>query len=107
MRTSGAFVLGAITGAVVVWFWRQEFGLPGRPQARGRRAKPERMVFESQAAYLRRLDLLIPGEVERIPAEALEPEIVGILELPALERIAPALASRNGAAGRMTMRRLG
>jgi hypothetical protein len=87
------------------WVWRQEFGLPGRPQARRPGAKPERLVFESQAVYLRRLDLLIPGEAERIPAEALEPEIVEIPELPALERLAPAvpapaLASKNGAARR-------
>jgi hypothetical protein len=84
------------------WIWKEEFGLPGRPQARRPGAKPERLVFESQAAYLRRLDLLIPGEAERIPAEALEPEIVEIPELPALEPAtpalpAPALASTNGA----------
>ncbi len=27
MRTSGAFVLGSIIGAVVMWFWGREIGM--------------------------------------------------------------------------------
>ena len=39
MRTSGAFVLGAITGAVVVWFWRQEIKSYVREKTRGVRTQ--------------------------------------------------------------------
>ena len=39
MRTSGVFVLGAITGAVVVWFWGQESKGYVREQTRGVRKK--------------------------------------------------------------------
>jgi hypothetical protein len=32
-------------------------------------------LFESQPAYLQRLNLLVPGESERVPASAFEPEV--------------------------------
>ncbi len=39
MRTSGAFCLGAITGAVVVWFWGKEITGYVREQTRGVRTQ--------------------------------------------------------------------
>jgi hypothetical protein len=39
IRTSGAFCLGAITGAVVVWFWGKEITGYVRKQTRGVRTK--------------------------------------------------------------------
>jgi hypothetical protein len=39
MRTSEAFALGAITGAVVVWFWGKEIKGYVREQTRGVRTK--------------------------------------------------------------------
>jgi len=83
------------------WIWKQEFGLPGRPQVRRPGAKPARMMFESQAAHLRRRELLLPGELEQVTAEDFEPEVVEIPELAELEFVArrptaPALASTNG-----------
>jgi hypothetical protein len=46
---------------------------PGEP--------PERLIFESQAAFLQRRGLLLPGEQERLSAEALAVEIVHIPEI--------------------------
>lgn len=83
------------------WVWKKELGLPGRPQARRPGAEPARLSFESQPHYLQRLNLLVPGEAERLTDEDLEPEIVEIPVLPELEllsaRPVPALASTNGA----------
>ena len=64
------------------WVWKQEFGLPGRPQARKPGAPPARLVFESQAGYLQRLTLLAPDEAQQLGPEDFEPEIVEIPELP-------------------------
>lgn len=44
-------------------------------------AREPRMPSEGEASYLRRLELLVPGEVERIPEEAFAPEVVVIPEL--------------------------
>ena len=71
------------------WIWKQEFGLPGRPQLRRPGAPPARMVFESQASYLQRLGLLLPGEAERLTPEDFEPEVVAIPEEPLLARLVP------------------
>jgi hypothetical protein len=86
------------------WVWKQELGLPGRPQARRPGASPARLLFESQATYLRRLSLLVSGEAELISPADFEPEIVAIPALTEMERISarpasrPApLASTNGA----------
>src|SRR5258706_7384205 len=87
------------------WVWQQEFGLPGRPQVRRPGAQPARLLFESQATYLQRLNLLAPGEAEELSPVDLEPEIVEIAELAALELLSmrstphpsPPLASANGA----------
>jgi hypothetical protein len=35
MRTSDAFILGAITGGAVVWFWRRELEDSARDKTRG------------------------------------------------------------------------
>jgi len=34
-------------------------------------------VFESEAAYLKRLDLLLTGEEARLPADAFDDEVIG------------------------------
>lgn len=57
MRTSGAFVLGAITGAAVVWFWRQEITGDVQEQTRGvrtRAAEGLRAVEEDTGTVLDR-----------------------------------------------------
>jgi hypothetical protein len=35
MRTSDGFILGAITGAAIVWFWRREIEDYARDKTRG------------------------------------------------------------------------
>ncbi len=46
-RTSGAFVLGAITGAVVVWLWGREIeGYVGENSSTGRPADPGRAPID-------------------------------------------------------------
>ncbi len=70
MRTSGAFVLGAITGAVVVWFWRQEITGYVREQTRGvrtRAAEGIRAVEEGAGKVLDR-----GGEALRRAEEVLQ-----------------------------------
>ncbi len=39
MRTSDAFILGAITGAAIVWCWRQELEDYARDKTRGVRTQ--------------------------------------------------------------------
>ena len=39
MRTSDAFILGAITGAATVWFWRRELEDFARDKTRGVRTQ--------------------------------------------------------------------
>ena len=39
MRASDGFILGAITGAAVVWFWRREIEEYARDKTRGVRTK--------------------------------------------------------------------
>ena len=39
MRTSDGFILGAITGAAIVWFWRREIEGYVREQTRGVRTQ--------------------------------------------------------------------
>ena len=39
MRTSDGFILGAITGAAIVWFWRREIEDYARDRTRGVRAQ--------------------------------------------------------------------
>ncbi|MDO8475054.1 MAG: hypothetical protein Q7W02_02465 [Candidatus Rokubacteria bacterium] len=86
------------------WIWKQEFGLPPHPQSRPPGGAPARMVFESQAEFLRRCALLVPGELARLSAADFKPEVVMIPELAPPVHLgsrrplpAPALASTNGA----------
>lgn len=39
MRTRDGFILGAITGAAIVWFWRRELEAFARDQTRGVRTQ--------------------------------------------------------------------
>ena len=39
MRTSDGFILGVITGAAIVWFWRREIEDYVREQTRGMRTR--------------------------------------------------------------------
>jgi hypothetical protein len=39
MRTSDGFILGVITGAAIVWFWRREIEEYARDKTRGVRTK--------------------------------------------------------------------
>jgi len=39
MRNSDAFILGAITGAAIVWFWRREIEEYARDKTRGVRTQ--------------------------------------------------------------------
>ena len=39
MRTSDGFILGAITGAAIVWFWRREIEDYARDRTRGVRTQ--------------------------------------------------------------------
>jgi hypothetical protein len=39
MRTSDGFILGAITGAAIVWFWRREIEDYARDKTRGVRTQ--------------------------------------------------------------------
>ena len=39
MRTSNGFILGAITGAAIVWFWRREIEDYARDKTRGVRTQ--------------------------------------------------------------------
>jgi hypothetical protein len=39
MRTSDGFILGAITGAAIVWFWRREIEDYARDKTRGVRTR--------------------------------------------------------------------
>ena len=39
MRASDGFILGAITGAAIVWFWRREIEDYARDKTRGVRAR--------------------------------------------------------------------
>jgi hypothetical protein len=41
MRTSDGFILGAITGAAIVWFWRREIEDYARDKTRGVRPQAE------------------------------------------------------------------
>jgi len=57
MRTHEAFILGAITGAAIVWFWRREIEDYARDKTRGVRtqaAEGIRAVEESAEQVLDR-----------------------------------------------------
>ena len=57
MRTSDGFILGAITGAAIVWFWRREIEDYAREQTRGvrtRAAEGLRAVEEGSGKVLDR-----------------------------------------------------
>ncbi len=81
MRTSGAFVLGAITGAVVVWFWGQELKGYVREQTRGVRTQAAEglraveegtgKVLDRGGAALRRAEDLLQDTKEHV-SEALQ-----------------------------------
>ncbi len=81
MRTSGAFILGAITGAVVVWFWGQELKGYVREQTRevrtqaaeGLRAVEEGTgkVLDRGGAALRRAEDFLQDTKEHV-SEALQ-----------------------------------
>jgi len=56
--------------------WTYDGGLPPAEYESFDYANPP--VFESQAAFLRRLGLLLPGELRRLKASDFEPEAVDI-----------------------------
>ena len=81
MRTSRAFVFGAITGAVVVWFWRQEIKGYVREQTRGVRTKAAEglraveegtgMLLDRGGEALRRAEGILQDTKEHV-SEALQ-----------------------------------
>ncbi len=81
MRTSGAFVLGAITGAIVVWFWGKEIKGYVREQTRGVRTKAAEglqaveegagKVLDRGGAALRRAEGILQDTKEHV-SEALQ-----------------------------------
>jgi hypothetical protein len=81
MRTSGAFVLGAITGAVVAWLWGQEIKGYVREQTRGVRTKAAEglraveegtgKVLDRGGAALRRAEGILQDTKEHV-SEALQ-----------------------------------
>jgi gas vesicle protein len=56
MRTSGAFVLGAIVGAAIVWLWSREIGVCVEERARAVRTKTAEGVQAVQAKAGKVLD---------------------------------------------------
>ena len=78
MRTGEAFILGTITGAVVVWLWRREleaYAVDGTREMRAKAAEGMRTVEESAASVidrggtsLRRAEQLLHGTKKRVGA---------------------------------------
>jgi hypothetical protein len=69
MRTGEAFVLGTITGAVVVWLWGRELGAYAADSTRGVRATAAdgmRAVEEKAGTSLRRAEEFLDGTKKRV-----------------------------------------
>jgi hypothetical protein len=89
MRASDGFILGAITGAAIVWFWRRELEDYARDKTRGVRARAaERLqavaegtekVLDRGGDALRRAEAVLEdtkaqvGEVLRGGRDAIRP----------------------------------
>jgi hypothetical protein len=89
MRASGGFILGAITGAAVVWFWRRELEDYARDRTRGVRtqaaeglravAEGTEKVLDRGGDALRRAEAVLEdtkaqvGEVLRGGRDAIRP----------------------------------
>jgi len=89
MRTSDGFILGAITGAAIVWFWRRELEDYARDRTRGVRTRAaERLqavaegtekVLDRGGDALRRAEAVLEdtkaqvGEVLRGGRDAIRP----------------------------------
>jgi hypothetical protein len=89
MRTSDAFILGAITGGAVVWFWRRELEDSARDKTRGVRthaveglqavADRTEKVLDRGGEALRRAEEVLQdtkaqiGDVLRTGQDALRP----------------------------------
>ena len=76
MRTSDGFILGAITGAAAVWFWRREIEEYARDRTRGVRTRAaERLqavadgtgkVFDRGGEALRRAEEVLRDTKEHV-----------------------------------------
>jgi len=56
--------------------WKFNHGIPGRLNLEIK----DKRIFESQAAYLKRLDLLTPGELELIPEQEFLPVLLADMQ---------------------------
>jgi len=76
MRTSDGFILGAITGAAIVWFWRREIEDYARDKTRGVRtqaadrlqavAEGTGKVLDRGGDALRRAEALVQDTKEQV-----------------------------------------
>ena len=76
MRTSDGFILGAITGAAIVWFWRREIEDYARDKTRGVRtqaadrlqtvAEGTGKVLDHGGDALRRAEALVQDTKEQV-----------------------------------------
>ena len=89
MRTSDGFLLGVITGAAIVWFWRREIEDYARDKTRGVRTRAAerlqaveegtRKVFDRGGDVLRRGEEILQetkeqvGDVLRSGQDAIRP----------------------------------
>lgn len=95
MRTSGAFVLGAIMGAVVVWLWGREMGEYVEETTRGVRTKAAEGVGAVEEQAEKVLDR--GGEALRRVGEFLQDTREDVREAlrAGQEAISPAPAARK------------
>ncbi len=76
MRTSDGFILGAITGAAIVWFWRREIEAFARDKTRGVRTQAAEglraveegtgKVLDRGGAVLRRAEGILQDTKEHV-----------------------------------------
>jgi hypothetical protein len=76
MRTSEGFILGAITGAAIVWFWGKEIESCARDKTRGVRTRAAealraveegtRKVFDRGGETLRRAEECVQDTKEQV-----------------------------------------
>ena len=76
MRNSDAFILGAIAGAAIVWFWRREIEDYARDKTRGVRTRAAerlqaveegtRKVFDRGGDVLRRGEEILQDTKEQV-----------------------------------------
>jgi hypothetical protein len=76
MRTADGFILGALTGAAIVWFWRQEIEGYARDKTRGVRARVAEglqtvadgtgKVFDRGGDALRRAETVLQDTKEQV-----------------------------------------